>query len=64
MLVLTRKISEVIHVHVPAGSARDIEIMLVEIKGLGAVKLGVEADRNVVIARAEVCNCYRKETER
>lgn len=54
MLVLTRKLNEVIRI------GDDIQVMVTEI-GLGYVKLGVTAPRNVEVHRQEVYLAIQRE---
>ena len=61
MLVLTREFNKSIIVTVPASNvARTIEIMVVEIRG-NKVRIGVEADRDIIVHRDEVQAAIERE---
>ena len=53
MLVLSRKINEKIFVAVP-GRENPIVVQIIRVSGDGKVSIGIEADRNIEIAREEL----------
>ncbi len=52
MLVLSRKKDESIIVRVPG--QEDVKLTVVRVDNMNKVRIGVEADKNVVILRAEL----------
>lgn len=63
MLVLSRKKNEPIVIDVPAGPARQIRIMPVDLRG-DRVRLGVDAERDVTVHRQEVKDRIQQELRR
>lgn len=53
MLVLSRKVNEKIFVTVP-GQETPIVVQIIRVSGAGKVSIGIEADRNIEIAREEL----------
>ena len=53
MLVLSRKKDEKILLKVP-GSDEDIEITVVRIDSLNKVRLGIKADKEIIVLRSEL----------
>nr|WP_324258074.1 carbon storage regulator [Cellvibrio fontiphilus] len=52
MLVLGRKASESVVLHLPDGN--EIEVTVIEINGRGQVRLGFDAPEDVLITRTEL----------
>ena len=59
MLVLSRKKDETIIVRIPG--REDIKLTVVRIDNLNKVRIGVEADKDVVILRSELDEKIQKE---
>lgn len=59
MLVLSRKKDETIIVRIPG--REDIRLTVVRIDNLNKVRIGVEADKDVVILRSELDEKIQKE---
>lgn len=53
MLVLSRKANEKIFVAVP-GRENPIVVQIIRVRDDGVVRVGIEADRDIVIAREEL----------
>jgi carbon storage regulator CsrA len=58
MLVFTRKTGEAVVVTGLPGRACELKVSVIEIRG-GRVRLGFEADRNIVIDRSEITDRKR-----
>lgn len=58
MLVLSRKKDETIVIRVPG--REDIRLTVVRIDNMNKVRLGVEADKDVVILRSELDSSLRE----
>lgn len=61
MLVLSRKKDETIIVRIPG--REDIKLTVVRIDNLNKVRIGVEADKDVVILRSELDEKIQKREE-
>jgi carbon storage regulator CsrA len=61
MLVLSRKKDETIIVRIPG--REDIKLTVVRIDNLNKVRIGVEAEKDVVILRSELNEKIQKEKE-
>ena len=59
MLVLSRKKDETIIVRIPG--REDIKLTVVRIDNLNKVRIGIEADKDVVILRSELDEKIQKE---
>ena len=61
MLVLSRKKDETIIVRIPG--REDIKLTVVRIDNLNKVRIGVEADKDIVILRSELDEKIQKREE-